>query len=78
MKEKIREKATMLAVDHANADISTFQLIDGIVKLVEEQMVKAHVAHAPRHFQGCPSCGGSGSVEKDGKLMPCDRCGGNG
>lgn len=75
---KIREKVTKMVVRHINAGLSTDQLIDEIVELVEEQEVKAHVAHAPRHFQGCPSCSGSGSVEKDGKLMPCGRCGGNG
>ena len=78
MSDKIRREATTLAVDHANADISTDQLIDGIVELVEEYVKKAHVAHAPRHFQGCPSCSGSGSVEQNGKLVPCGRCGGNG
>lgn len=75
---KIREAARVLAMDHANADISTEQLIDGIVELVEEHVKKAHVAHAPRYFQGCPSCSGSGSVEQNGKLVPCGRCGGNG
>lgn len=76
MSDKIRREATTLAVDHANAEISTDQLIDGIVELVEEHVKKAHIAHAPG---GCPSCGGLGSViDSSGKEGPCGRCGGNG
>lgn len=31
-----------------------------------------------KRAEGCPSCSGAGSIEQNGKPVPCGRCGGNG
>lgn len=46
--KKIKQEATILVRDFAEASITTEQLIDGIMELVERYALKAHEAHAPR------------------------------